>query len=413
MNQQGLEFTPATIISCLGIERDKYKEALNDLLITRRPMVASAANWRYYAELMIEQSRVVYLQSRLMEFQARLEHESSDAVLPDITNLMTKIAVRQMRDSPIPIDECLDRVVRDLESREIGQQVPARWGLRTLDDLFPRGIEPGDLVVVGGRPGQGKTAFALQLTAHNVAAGKKVLFMSLEMTAISLVKRLWAHVSQVPINALYGPNYEWRSATAQRSADDLRTWRDRLWVLPAENQFERLASTISLYRRQHGIDGVVVDYLGLIRSSRIAEKRYLEVAHYSHELNYMCKSLGLWCVMVSQLNRDQEGSGRFNRPGMQRLRESGDVEQDADVILMAYQDRERTEQDQGRRPITIWIEKHRHEDPQRGALAWFVGSTQHIVDAPERSCESGLDAPESLSYSDKDNSRFAVDHSPF
>lgn len=416
LHAAGTILTPAAVVSSLKdkIGRESFGKLLSELLVDKRPLVTGPHNLKFHAAGMIESSRKLYLQTRLLEFITRLDAESSLDVMADLSDLSARIAVKQLEQEPLPIDQCLDDTIAELERRVGGGIGAARWGIATLDSMFDRGIEPSDLVIIAGRPGSGKTAFCLQLAALHVREGKKILFASVEMATHQLIQRMWSSESGIPIRRLFGKEYEFRSEKAGRAGDTIRSWRDRLWVLQAENRFENLASTIRLYRQQHGIDGVVIDFVGLLRTSNRYEKRHLEVGQYAVQLKQLCNSLGLYVILVSQLNRDSVQQGEYSRPRMSQLYESGGLEQAADLILFTYQDRERTQTDGEKKPITLWCEKNRFEEPQRGALAWFVGATQHIVDAPERAHEGGLDTSGPLYYNETRQSRFeGASSSPF
>jgi replicative DNA helicase len=209
-------------------------------------------------------------------------------------------------------------------------------GYAELDKLTA-GMHPGDLVVIAGRPSMGKTAFALNM-AENMAVDKNlsIAFFSLEMSKEQLAERMLCGRARVNSNAIRTgrlPDHEWQGlgvaagtlAEAKIFVDDSAT----LTVLEMRAKARRL-------RAQHKIDMVVVDYMQMMHSGGRVESRQQEISHISRSLKALAKELSVPVVALSQLSRQVEVRGGEKKPQLADLRESGAIEQDADVVMFVY-----------------------------------------------------------------------------
>lgn len=209
-------------------------------------------------------------------------------------------------------------------------------GLAKLDGMLG-GLEPGRLYVVAGRPGMGKSALAVQMAYEAARAGAAGAVFSLEMPDSELATRMACSAARIDSRAL-----------ARREVDGfsmkrLTTVMGKLAELPlsiveaAGMNCERICLSARQMKLKSGLGLVVVDYLQLIRSSRRHDSREQEVSEISRQLKLLARELELPVIAVSQLNRDVEKRAD-KRPLMSDLRESGAIEQDADVIAMLYRE---------------------------------------------------------------------------
>lgn len=211
-------------------------------------------------------------------------------------------------------------------------EIIIQTGLSSLDTFIEGGFASGDLVVVAARPGMGKTAFALNLLSNigNIQE-KKVLFFSLEMTNASLVDRLIAIESELPLKDV-------------RNSKDLSK-KDREYLEIVYSSFEK--AKIYFEERKNKIDEIesialsmkpdvlIIDYLQLIRSDDYVRVREQEVANYTKSLKSLAKKLNIPIILLAQLSREVEKRSD-KRPILSDLRESGSIEQDADTVLFLY-----------------------------------------------------------------------------
>ena len=208
-------------------------------------------------------------------------------------------------------------------------------GYRDLDDVIA-GLNKSDLILIGARPAMGKTSFALNI-ARNVAvkAKKKILFFSLEMTKEQLAQRVLSTEARVLSTKMRSGQLDtddWtRLGLATAALNDCELYFD-------DTSSITVAEMKARARRLKNVDCIIIDYLGLIRSGTKVENRVQEVTEITRSLKLMAKDLNIPVVCCAQLSRGTEGRGKSHRPQLSDLRESGSIEQDADIVLMLYRE---------------------------------------------------------------------------
>lgn len=230
-------------------------------------------------------------------------------------------------------------------------------GFHNLDQRTA-GMHPGDLIIVAGRPGMGKTAFALNI-ATNACESRQltVAVFSLEMPKEQLVKRMLCSVARVDGTRLRTGQLhreDWpKLAAAAGSLSEYPVWIDDT---PGLTIMELRAKTRRL-KSEAGLGLVVIDYLQLMRGGARTDSREQEISEISRSLKGLAKELGIPVIALSQLNRGVESRGnKDKRPQLSDLRESGAIEQDADTILFIYRD-----------------EVYNKETPERGVAEVIIG----------------------------------------
>ncbi|NLY93343.1 MAG: replicative DNA helicase [Myxococcales bacterium] len=224
-------------------------------------------------------------------------------------------------------------------SRENKKLVGAPTGFYKLDALTA-GMHPGDLIIVAGRPGMGKTSFALNVGTNMCAATKKpVAVFSLEMPKDQLALRMLsseARVDNMRVRKAELLKEDWpKLAKAAGALAELPIILDDT---PSISVLE-LRSKARRIQAEQGLGLIIIDYLQLMRSGRKIESREQEISEISRSLKALAKELGLPIIALSQLNRKVEDRGaKDKRPQMSDLRESGAIEQDADTIWFVYRD---------------------------------------------------------------------------
>jgi len=206
-------------------------------------------------------------------------------------------------------------------------------------DRMTSGWQPSDLVIVAARPGMGKTSFTLALAANASILNKPVAFFSLEMSSIQLVKRLISMETEIHGEKLKNgklEDYEWQQLnTAIERMSDRNIFIDDT---PAINIFELRAKCRRL-KMQHDIQMVMIDYLQLMTGSMDNNRngnREQEISSISRALKGLAKELNIPVIALSQLSRAVETRGGTKRPQLSDLRESGAIEQDADMVMFIY-----------------------------------------------------------------------------
>jgi replicative DNA helicase len=307
----------------------------------------SAANIRRYAEIVRERAvlrRLVAVGEEIAV--SALEPQGRDAkqILDEAEGKVFKIAEMGARDRAgfVRLEPLLTRVVeriQELFERSSSSDVTGvPTGFSDLDSKTC-GLQPGDLIIIAGRPSMGKTALALNIGEHvAVDLGMPVAVFSMEMGAAQLALRMLGSVGRID---------QQRLRTGRLSDEDwprLSEAIERMHAAPlyidespALNALELRARARRLAREYKQLGLVVVDYLQLMSASSQGENRATEISEISRSLKALAKELKVPVIALSQLNRTVE-TRTDKRPVMSDLRESGAIEQDADVILFIYRD---------------------------------------------------------------------------
>jgi len=248
------------------------------------------------------------------------------------------------------------------------------------------GLQPGDLVVVAGRPSMGKTAFAMNVAEHAAVSGQKpVVIFSLEMPAESLALRMLSSLGRVN---------QQRMRTGALTDDDWPRLTSAVSMMSEANMFiddtpsitpTELRARARRIARQHGEIGlIVVDYLQLMRMGGKVESRTIEISEISRLLKGIAKELNAPLIAISQLNRSLE-QRQDKRPIMSDLRESGAIEQDADVIGFVYRDEVYNEHTEDKGVAEIIIGKQRNGPIGKVRLTFLGEYTRFENFATDRS----------------------------
>lgn len=305
-------------------------------------MVPTAANVRYHAKIVREKAVLRALIHASTNIAAMVYEESSDAfkMVDDAERMVFEIADNRNKNAFASMNSVVKDTIKQIEKLHGKQEdiTGMPTGFKDLDELTS-GLQPGDLIIIGGRPGMGKTAFALNI-AQNVAVERRepVAIFSLEMSKEQLAMRMLSSESRLDASLVrkgHISKSSWPALTkAAQKLVDAPIFIDDSSALTA---LEIRAKARRLSKEHKGIGLVVIDYLQLMRSSVKVERREQEISDISRSLKALAKELKVPVVALSQLNRQVEHRGE-KRPTLADLRESGAIEQDADVIIFLYKD---------------------------------------------------------------------------
>lgn len=288
----------------------------------------------------------------------KLNH--AQALVMSLTERAEPRESRMMRD-------VLVTVIEDMERRLAGEAVGIKTGLTDLDRTLSGGLQPGDLLLVAGRPSMGKTSLGVQFAQHCALDGGVALVLSMEMTDAQVGSRMIAAQGQVPLDAvLHGRLQDDEADRVQAAIARLSEARVVIDDQPALTVMEARAKARSC-RRRHGLDLVVIDYLQLMQGD--GDNRNSQLEEISRGLKALAKELRVPVVALSQLSRKCEDRPN-KRPLMSDLRDSGALEQDADVILFVYRDEVYNEDSPDRGTAEILIRKNRQGAPGMVRLTW-------------------------------------------
>lgn len=322
--------------------RGQLNPAEDTLYLTDLTMnVTSPANVEYHSRIVLEKALLRNLISATSEVAARAYHDTEDALdlLDEAESKIFQISESRLKKTFTPIKRAVHEtfeMLQEIHGKHSGiTGVPS--GFTELDNLTG-GFQKSDLIIIAGRPSQGKTALALSMAREAALHKEKstgIAIFSLEMSEQQLIIRMLAAEAKVSAHQLRTgklPEENWKHLS--RNAGRLAEARIFIDDTPALSILELRAKARRL-KAEHNIGLVIADYLQLIAGPRNAESREREISMISRSLKALAKELNIPVIALSQLNRAVEARGD-KRPQLSDLRESGAIEQDADVVLFVH-----------------------------------------------------------------------------
>ena len=326
-------------------------------------LVGSAANIEYYANIVAEKALARNLISTCTELttEAYDGQKETEALLDDAERRILQLSDTKNRGDfasvGAVVEGTLDKITKLYENKAGLTGLPT--GFRDLDRMTS-GLQPSDLILVAARPSMGKTAFTLNIAQNvGVRQHKTVAFFSLEMSQEQLVQRLLCQIAHIDSQKL---------RTGQLNSDEewtrLTDACDKLYESPIyidDTPGISVAEMRSKSRRlksEHGLDLIIVDYLQLMRG-RNAESRQQEISEISRSLKALARELKVPLIALSQLSRSVE-SRQDKRPMLSDLRESGALEQDADIVSFLYREDYYDKETENQHITEVILAKHRN-----------------------------------------------------
>lgn len=255
-----------------------------------------------------------------------------------VNQLLIDNKITKNNGSPREVKDILEIVHQELKNAGTSLQNIVKTGFTQIDNKI-KGFKPGDLVIVAGRPGMGKTTWALNIATNNIFNNKNVLIFSLEMTNEQLIKKIVSSESGISIDKM---------DSGKLSASDWSLFEETKNKLAKSNLYvydkspitiETLVNKTKAIQAVKQIDLIVVDYLQLLMTTSKApagsDNRTASMTYISNLLKGLAKEVGCPLISLSQLNRGVE-SRPDKRPLLSDLRDSGSIEQDADMVIMLY-----------------------------------------------------------------------------
>ena len=340
--------------------------------------VPSSKNVESYAEIVIEKYyvRSLILASRdIIHDATQGDKEASDLLdlaeqkIYDIRQNKSVEGLTSLRE--IIVGEVLDTLDK-LKSEEYKSEYEGiKCGISPVDSVTT-GFHKADLVILGARPGMGKTSMALNFARNMAMDGKTVCFFSLEMTREQVASRLISNEASIPSEKMRTGDLsdeEWkRLIQASERLVKLPIYIDETSTITVPEMKARL-------RRQDKVDVVIVDYLGIMHAAKDHKgNRVLEISEITRNLKTMGKELGIPVIACAQLNRGTEQKGKSHIPALSDLRDSGSIEQDADIVMFIYRNAyyDDTEDPENVNPNEAWLKvaKNRHGRQADIKLHW-------------------------------------------
>ena len=338
--------------------------------------VPTSANVKYYAQIVADKS----MMRKLIKLNEEIANtcyagkESLEAVLEKTEKAVFDLLQKRNTGEYVPIKQvvlnALDRIEKASKNKGTVTGIPT--GFIDLDYKLS-GLQPSDLVLVAARPSMGKTAFVLNIAQYMAfKKDKGVAIFSLEMSKEQLVNRLFSLESQVDAQAL---------RTGNMKDSDWEKLIEGAGIIGKSNliiddtpgiSVSELRSKCRKYKLEHGLDIVIIDYLQLMTGSvgKNSESRQQEISEISRSLKGLARELNVPVVALSQLSRAVE-SRPDKRPMLSDLRESGAIEQDADVVMFIYRDEYYNKDSEFKKQAEIIIAKQRNGPVGTVNLAWL------------------------------------------
>ncbi|PIZ63756.1 replicative DNA helicase [Candidatus Roizmanbacteria bacterium CG_4_10_14_0_2_um_filter_39_13] len=333
---------------------------LSDLL-NSVPTSAYVEQYGNIVKALYTKRKLIDVASRSVE-KAFAEKGDIKQLIDDIESEIFSLAQEHQHRDFIPLKEILadsfEKLEEFMKTGESNRGV--RTGFSSLDAKLS-GMQDSNLIILAARPGVGKTSFALNIALHVAMVEKRpVGFFSLEMSKEELVDRLL--VGQADVDA-------WRLKTGKLSDSDTKRIVQAMGDLSEAQIYiddtpgmsiTEMRTKARKLKAEKGLDLIVVDYLQLAHGNREYESRVQEVSSISQGLKNLARELQIPVLSLSQLNRSVEQRG-IKKPQLADLRESGAIEQDADVVMFIYAEDEETDLlDSSQRPVKLSIAKHRN-----------------------------------------------------
>ncbi len=354
----------------------------------------SAANISAYADIVYERAilrELITVGTMITESAFEPQGRASVEILDDAEKKVFDIAERGARGSgPENIRSIVAKTLDNIEKRfqDNSSMTGISTGFTDLDKLTT-GMQPGDLIIVAGRPSMGKTILGMNIAEHAaIRSQKSVLVFSMEMPGEALAMRMLASLGRIDQNKLRTGKLIEEDWTRLTSAVGLLS-EAKLYIdeTPALTPMELRARARRVARERDQLGLIVVDYLQLMRGQSNTENRTAEISEISRSLKTLAKELHVPVIALSQLNRSLEQRPN-KRPVMSDLRESGAIEQDADLIAFIYRDEVYHEDSPDKGTAEIIIGKQRN-GPIGTLRLTFAGQyarfdnfmTEHIVPA--------------------------------
>lgn len=378
------EGKPVDLITLQNRLREKdVPEEISSLEFARDLLssVYTSANVKYYADIVFEKSMFRKLIKTMEDIanNCYLGNDSLETVLETTEKKVFELAQNRTTGDYVPIKEVVLNALEKIEnaSKSKGTVTGIPTGFLDLDYKLS-GLQPSDLILVAARPSMGKTAFVLNIAQHVAfKSNKTVAIFSLEMSKEQLVNRLFSLESQVDSQALRTGNLkdaDWEKLI--ESAGIIGKSNLIIDDTPGISVSE-LRSKCRKFKLEHGLDVIIIDYLQLMSGSvgKRSDSRQQEISDISRSLKGIARELNVPVIALSQLSRAVEQRPE-HRPMLSDLRESGAIEQDADVVMFIYRDDYYNKDTETPNQAEIIIAKQRNGPIGTVHLAWLPDYTK-------------------------------------
>lgn len=303
--------------------------------------VASSVHIVYHSNIIKQKALARDLIAITSQIQSKAYDDSIDIqeTMEELEKSFTDLVSGSSKSQSISMSEALtkatDIAAKAQELKEQGVEISVSTGLNSLNDELDGGWYSPNLIIIGARPSMGKTQHALNFAKAAGMANKHVLFIAIEMNSTELVNRYLLEDNRIKSSHLRKgqmTDQEWQAVDEKVG----EYWNMKLHIAdsPDIRYLNNMRSEARRLKRKGQLDMMIIDYLGLIRTNLSFSQRYLEIGYITGELKNLAKELEVPIILLSQLSRPQKGV--IKEPQLDDLRESGDIEQDADTVLFIH-----------------------------------------------------------------------------
>lgn len=353
-----------------------------DYLHTLTSLVPTAANAGYYARIVSERAllrRLVEAGTRIVQMGYAAEGEAVELVNTAQAEIYAVSGTQEVEDY-VPLTEAVSAAIDEIEAAKHtdGSMTGVPTGFKELDELT-NGLHPGQLIIVAARPAIGKSTLALDFArAASVHYGHPSIFFSLEMGRSEIAMRLMSAEASVPLQSMRKGTVDSRDWTTIAQVRG-RINDAPLYIDDSPNMtLVEIRAKCRRLKQKVGLKMVVIDYLQLLTSGKRVESRQQEVSEFSRALKLMAKELQVPVIALSQLNRGAEQRAD-KMPALSDLRESGSIEQDADMVVLLHRESAYEKDSPRAGEADLIIAKHRN-GPTRTITVGFHGHFSRFAD---------------------------------
>ena len=370
--ERGDVIDPVILVN--AIKKENKSEATEENIFRILKTVPNSANIEYYARIVKEKSllrQLIDVSNRIIELASEGRDETQD-VIDQAENLVFKVAQSSYGKEVVHVKELIDKELARLEYvyKNKGEVIGISSGIKSLDKILA-GFQNSDLAIIAARPSMGKTAFVLNIAYNaSMVQKQKVLIFSLEMSDAQIFQRLVSMGSQVSLSKLkngFIDEEEWGriGLVTSRLADSDLFVADTSSITVLE--IRALARRL---KANQGLDLIIIDYMQLIKGSSRSDNRQQEMSDISRALKGLARELDVPVIVASQLSRAPEQ--RTNKhPMLSDLRDSGAIEQDADVVLFLYRDDYYNDESEQKGIAEVKVGKQRNGPTGNVSLKFF------------------------------------------
>lgn len=303
--------------------------------------VPSTANLKHYINIVKEKSMLRNI-VHIAEYMENMGYDSEsidtpETVLDKAEQLLSKLTKKLVTTKVNNIKEQTLNAYVDIENiiNHKGELLGLETGLQDLDS-FLQGLKNSDFMILAARPSMGKTAFALNIASYlSIKKDTPVAFFSLEMSSNQLIHRIFSSYGLIPLFNLKSGNLD-DAHTEKLIKVSNKLSQSKLIINDEISNLMSLRSIARKLKRENDIKLIIIDYLQLLEGTR-RENRNLEISEISRSLKILAKELDIPIIALSQLSRSVE-SRQVKKPMLSDLRESGSLEQDADIVMFLYRE---------------------------------------------------------------------------